>query len=185
MSFKLRNTPEVDVHDPVVADDLWHAAEPYTDKASPDQDQRRDELDEMPAPASRAEPDPIDAPPETEPGPMPYVLDGPGPTIRHDPIEVRPDDGQASTHVVDGAQVVADADPSRTSWAVFVPDSQAAGVRLAIGRYATDDAASSHTSIPVPSGATLRGTMTGRIAVASDTPGTTVTVAVITERFGT
>lgn len=169
-----------------VPDDFYTPAAAYSPDAGPGQDDRRDQLDTPGDDLERVEPeaDPDTAELPTDRRPVPYYPE-PAPADGTSAPERRPDDGLTRTVTVgDSPVVVLSEDAQRRSWTVWVNSTSAAGVRLATGRHAAEDADASPTSIPLDAGATLTGTMTGRLALVTDTPGTAATVHVVAERDG-
>lgn len=80
--------------------------------------------------------------------------------------------------------VILSEDGRRRSWTVWVNSTSSAGVRLALGRHARENADNSSTSVPVAAGEVLDGHSAATIAVVTDTPGTQATVHLVAELDG-
>jgi len=175
-----QDTPTVEV-----PTEFYRPFDGYTDDAAPDPDLRRDQLEDPAPQLERVEPEPderVAELPDLE-QPVPYQHAEPAP-IKPDEPERLPNDGATRTvEVGDDPIVILNDDPGRVSWALWVPGTSGAGIRLAIGRHAREDCEQDGLTIPIAAGSgTLRGNGTSRLAARSGTPGTKATVHVIAER---
>lgn len=164
---------------------LYTPAPAYTDEADPGPDDRREQLATPAKQLRRVEPEPEHQADKLDPerDATPYEEAQPKPVKADEPDRLPNDGATRTVEVGDDPVVLLNDDPGRVSWALWVPGTSGAGIRLAIGRHAREDADVDGLTVPIAAGAgTLRGIGTSRLAARTDTPGSVAVVHLIAER---